>query len=84
MISFLLVLLEVDSIRGSVFWLLLLGGSLPTLPPSYVVLVETPGKGQIVWLDLPEEQHKNNKIILVHFIKAPPKFFTTNFGRGMR
>ena len=48
-------------IRGSVFWPLLLGGLLPILPPSYVVLVETSGKGQIVRLDLPEEQH-NNKL----------------------
>ena len=63
MISFLVVRLEVDSIRGSVFWLLLLGGWLLSLPPSYVVLVEAPGKGQIVWLGLPEEQHKNNKLV---------------------
>lgn len=61
-IPFLVVRLEVGAIHGSDFWLLLLGGWLPTLPPSYVVLLETPGKGQIVRLDLPEEQHKNNKL----------------------
>ena len=49
-------------IRGSVFWPLLLGGWLPILPPSYVVLVETSGRGQIVRLDLPEEQHNSNKL----------------------
>ena len=59
---FLVVRLEVGAIHGSDFWLLLLGGWLPTLPPSYVVLLETPDKGQIVRLDLPEEQHKNNKL----------------------
>lgn len=63
MISFLVVRLEVDLIRGSVFWLLLLDGWLLSLPPSYIVLVETPGKGQIVRVGLPEEQHKNNKLV---------------------
>ena len=72
-ISFLVIRLKIDSTRGSVFWPLLLGGWLPTLLPSCVVLVETLRMGEIARLDLPEEQHNNNKKMLSTIPKSTAK-----------